>query len=52
VCHDPPSYADGSVYTDRAFHGRQVGVEKPEEEATFLSPSIVGFWGYSQNPIS
>jgi len=43
MCHDPPSYVDGSLYTDTAFHGRQVGVEKPEEEATFRSHSIAGF---------
>ena len=43
MCHDPPSYVDGSLYTDRAFHSRQVGVEKPEEGATFWSPALLDF---------
>jgi len=43
VCHDPPSFADGRVYSDKAFSDRQVGVVKPEEEPSLRSSSIRGY---------
>jgi len=39
-----PSHADGTVCTDSAFRVRQVGVDKAEEEETFRSSSIIGYW--------
>jgi len=38
-----PSYADGTVCTERAFRVHQIGVDKPEEEETFWSSSNVGY---------
>ena len=52
-CHDPPSYADGRAYTDSSWRVCQVVVERiEEEEATFWSCSIAGYWAQGGNPIS
>jgi len=37
-----PSHPAGRECYDKAFPVRQFGVDKPEEEATFWSSSIVG----------
>jgi len=39
-----PRHADGRLCTEKAFRFRQIGVDKPEEGATFRSSSIVGYW--------
>jgi len=45
VCHDPPSRAVGRAYTVSYWRVRQVVVEKiGEEEATFPSSNIAGYW--------
>jgi hypothetical protein len=45
VCfNDPPRYTGGSVATGRVSHARQVGGEKPEEQATHRSSRMAGVW--------
>ena len=38
-----PSHADRTVCTEKTSRVRQIAVDKPEEEATFRSPSTVGY---------
>jgi hypothetical protein len=45
VCfNDPPSYTGGSVATGRASHARQVGSEKPNEEANHQPSRMAVGW--------
>jgi len=38
-----PSHSECTACTEKAFRVRQIGVDKPEEEATFWSSSNVGY---------